>query len=273
MPRQSRLKSEYSIYHVMQRGNAKMDIFLSDVDKSTYLKILKRVKDKYQFLVYAYCLMDNHIHLIIDDNGNDISQLIKSLHISYVMYFNKKYSRTGHLFQDRFKSQLIDTDSYLLEASKYIHNNPVKAGMVKYAKDYQWSSFNIYSGKEKDSLKLIDKTKILGIISSNPIVSTKQYVEYVNKEEDKEIHMLDIEEDLNKDIAKGSNIYCIEQAKQRIKEIALDNNLDYNDIINNIKIRNKLMKEIRKSSSLTLKEIGQLFGGVSESRVSRIVNR
>ncbi|MCD5406443.1 MAG: transposase, partial [Desulfotomaculum sp.] len=86
--------------------------------------------------------MDNHTHLIIYDNGNDISKLIKSINISYRYYFNNTYKRSGHLFQDGFKSELIIDDNYLLQVSKYIHNNPVKAGMVK---TYKWSSYNIYT--------------------------------------------------------------------------------------------------------------------------------
>ena len=123
MPRQRRKKGEYNTYHVIQRGNERKNIFLFDEDRERFIETLLRMKEKYNFLVYTYCLMDNHYHLIIYDNGNDISQLMKSINTSYAIYFNRVYKRCGHLFQDRFRSELIEDDNYLLEVSRYIHNN------------------------------------------------------------------------------------------------------------------------------------------------------
>ena len=131
MPRVQRVKGEFSTYHVVQRGNEKKKIFRDDEDKAKFLETLAKAREKYNFLLYAYCLMDNHIHLLVNDNGNDISKLMKSINVSYVSYFNRAYQRCGHLFQDRFKSELVKDDRYLLEVSRYIHNNPVKAKMVE----------------------------------------------------------------------------------------------------------------------------------------------
>ncbi|MFZ7104132.1 MAG: transposase [Peptococcaceae bacterium] len=103
MPRNARKKEEFSTYHIIVRGNERKDIFGGTNDKENFLQILSRMKKKYNFNVYCYCLMDNHAHLIIEDNGNDISQIMKSISISYAMLYNRKYQRTGHLFQDRFK--------------------------------------------------------------------------------------------------------------------------------------------------------------------------
>jgi putative transposase len=90
--------------------------------------------------------MDNHIHLFINDNGKDISQIIISINISYANYFNRTYKKCGHIFQDRFKRELINDGSYLLEVSKYIHNNPVKAGIFKEPAEYKWSSNGFFAG-------------------------------------------------------------------------------------------------------------------------------
>ncbi|RJR20840.1 MAG: transposase [Desulfobacteraceae bacterium] len=272
MPRQARIKGEFSIYHIIQRGNERKSLFLSDDDRLRFIDTLWRMKKKYNFLLYAYCLMDNHVHLLIDDNGNDISRLVKSINISYAYYFNQTYKRCGHLFQDRFRSELVDNDEYLLGVSRYIHNNPVKAGIVKKPPEYRWSSYNIYTGMARDIDGLIDKGRILSSFSSSLVKAVKEYVDYVYKEEGKQINFMDVEEPVSDDY--NSDYICtMEQARIKIQEAAESKKLKYEELINQIEIRNELMRQIRKNSSLTLKQIGELFGGISESRVSRIVTK
>ena len=99
MPRCARKKGEYEMYHVMQRGNEKKSIFYDDEDRKRYLEILQKNQEKYESKIYAYCLMDNHVNLLIATNGSDISQVMKSINVSYVMYINRKHVRCGHLFQ------------------------------------------------------------------------------------------------------------------------------------------------------------------------------
>lgn len=125
--------------------------------------------------------MDNHVHIIIDVNQNDISQIMKSINVSYVLYFNRKYERVGHLFQDRFKSELVEDDCYLLELSRYIHRNPVKANMVKTPGDYHWSSYNIYIGKVKDRYLLVDTSLVLDCLSRDRITAIKEYMILLRK--------------------------------------------------------------------------------------------
>ena len=272
MPRQIREKGEFGIYHIIQRGNERKNLFNGDDDKTRFLDTLQKMKKKYNFKIYAYCLMDNHVHLIIDDNGNDISKIIKSINISYAYYFNKIYRRCGHLFQDRFKSELIDNNSYLLEVSRYIHNNPVKAGMVKEPSDYKWSSYNIYVGVDKDKSELVNSSKILECISEKREIAIKAYIEFVLKQETTEIKIMDIEDQINEKENKDY-IYTIEEARKKIIEIAEKDDISYVDLLKNIRARDELIKTIRKNSFLTLKQIGELFGGISESRISRILGR
>lgn len=271
MPRQARIKGEFLIYHIIQRGNERKSLFLSDDDRTRFIEILERMKKKYNFLIYAYCLMDNHVHLLIDDNGNDISRLVQSINISYASYFNRTYRRCGHLFQDRFRSELVDNDGYLIELSRYIHNNPVRAGIVKEPHEYRWSSYNIYTGRVKDIYGLVDRGRILCSFSSNQAKAVKEYIEYVYIKEDKHIDIMDVEES---DLDCGYNsdyIYSMEQARSKIREAVESKEIHYEDLKNHIAYRNELMSGIRKNSSLTLKQIGELFGGISESRVSRIL--
>jgi len=271
MPRQARTKGEFSIYHIIQRGNEKKSLFLSGDDRWRFIETLERMKRKYNFLLYAYCLMDNHVHLLIDDNGNDISRLVKCINISYVYYFNQTHRRCGHLFQDRFRSELVDNDGYLLEVSRYIHNNPVRGGIVKDPSEYQWSSFNIYTGRIKDKYGLVDRGRILGIFSNNRVKAVKEYIDYVSKEEGKHVDIMDIEESIPDDNYNSDYICSTEKARLKIKEAAESKGILCDDLINHFSFRNELMRQIRKNSSLTLKQIGELFGGISESRVSRIL--
>lgn len=187
MPRRAREKCEHSIYHIMVKGNNKQDIFLDEDDKVEYLKRVKRYKEKYKAKIYAYCLMSNHVHLLVYDNGQDISKIMQSLNLSYVIYFNKKHDRSGHLFQDRFKSVMVKKDAYFVEVSKYIHLNPVKAYMAKTAEQYKWSSSSIYSGKY-EKYEIIDNTRILAYFSADYKESIKLYAEYMyNKEVEEEV--------------------------------------------------------------------------------------
>lgn len=187
MPRRRREKYENSIYHIIVRGNNKQDIFHDDYDKNQYLKRLKRYQEKYKIVIYAYCLMTNHVHLLIYDNGQDISKFMQGLSLSYVIYFNKRYDRCGHLFQDRFKSIMVKKDSYLIELSKYIHLNSFRANIVQDAQQYKWSSCQVYLGS-KDYWQLVNCEKVLSYFSDNYKERIKLYSEYLynNKEQAEE---------------------------------------------------------------------------------------
>ncbi len=270
LPRQAREKGEFSTYHIIQRGNDRKKIFLSDQDKNRFLETLTRMQIKYNFIVYAYCLMDNHVHLIINDNGNDISKLMKSINVSYVLYFNRKYNRCGHFFQNRFRSELITDDTHLLEVSKYIHNNPVKANMVKQPEEYRWSSYGGYLGNV--ILEFIDVGKVLDIFSNIRSKAIKEYQTYVNKIENT-VEAIDIKDDYEDVEENTLYIGSLIDAKQFLASSLGDRNLSIEECILNTKIRNEMIKQLRKNSNLTLKEIGQILGGISESRVSRILSR
>ncbi len=145
MSRKARRLSSTKIYHVMIRGNRKEDIFLEDEDKRRFIKILKKIKQKDEYELYAFCLMNNHVHLLIKEKNEHISRIMKRINISYVNYFNQKYQQIGHLFQDRYRSEPIENDSYLLAVLSYIHNNPVSAFIVKNLEEYPWCSYYIYT--------------------------------------------------------------------------------------------------------------------------------
>jgi putative transposase len=126
MSRNQRRLSKTGIYHVMLRGNEKKNVFIDDEDKIKIIEVIENKKREKNFYLYAYCVMDNHIHLVIKEGAESISGIIKRIFVSYAMYFNKKYKRVGHVFQDRFKSEVVESDSYLLGLIKYVHKNPEK---------------------------------------------------------------------------------------------------------------------------------------------------
>jgi len=147
LSRISRQKSNSGIYHIIVRGINKQDIFYDKQDYSKFIKEISNTKGKYQYELYAYCLMPNHVHLEIKDNRNFLESIMRSLMVAYVSYFNKKYERVGHLFQDRYLSKRVETDKYVLDLQRYIHQNPEKAGIAK-KEEYRWSSYKEYLAKE-----------------------------------------------------------------------------------------------------------------------------
>lgn len=143
MPRHARMLSDSGYLHVIVRGNGKQVLFEEDKDYLYFLKVLRRFSQETEVTVCAYCLMENHVHLLVQDAKHQISHMMKKLGVSYSYFFNHKYDRTGHLFQDRFRSEAVEDDAYLLTVFRYILKNPEKAGICS-AKDYAWSSYYAY---------------------------------------------------------------------------------------------------------------------------------
>ena len=158
MPRAGRKKSSTGIYHVVLRGINRQQIFEDDEDYERYLALLKQYQETSGYALYAYCLMPNHIHLLMKEGKEDLGQTFKRIGASFVYWYNLKYDRTGHLFQDRYRSEVVEDDAYLLTVTRYIHRNPVKAGLCQEPEEYQYSSFANY---KRDPL--IDSTLIIGI--------------------------------------------------------------------------------------------------------------
>lgn len=140
MPRYSRKKSHTGYYHVILRGVNRQDIFFDDEDRHQFIETIKRFQNELNVQITAYCLMSNHVHILLQAN-EELSVFVKKISSSYVFWFNRKYGRVGHLFQDRFKSEAIDSDSYLMTAMRYILHNPQKAGICPVER-YKWSSFS-----------------------------------------------------------------------------------------------------------------------------------
>lgn len=135
-----------ALYHVTDRGNHKQDIFLDDDDRLTFFDMLRYTIRKYPFSIHSFTLMTNHYHMMIQTQNVPIGQIMGYVNSWYAKNFNEKYHQTGHLFQGRFKSRLITSDVYCLNVFRYIHRNPLKAGIVSSLEDYKWSSYRTYAG-------------------------------------------------------------------------------------------------------------------------------
>lgn len=164
MPRVSRIAFENGFFHIYNRGVARELIFIEEGDYQKFLTKLQELKTRhdYDYYVYAYVLMPNHFHILMQTQTTPIATVMSSLLTSYSMYFNKKYKRAGPLFQGRFKSKLCDRDSYFLGASRYIHLNPIEAGIVQKLADYPWSSYQEIFGTS--SFQIINKKEVSRLI-------------------------------------------------------------------------------------------------------------
>ena len=145
MPRCARVKSESGFYHVIAKGSGGQNLFEGAYDYRAFLELLTKACEKGGVRVIAYCLMSNHVHLLLEDAEGRLGEVMKSVLTGYAQRFNRLGDRVGHVFQQRFKSQPIEDEGYLLRAIRYIHNNPAKAGICS-AKDYPWSSYREYVG-------------------------------------------------------------------------------------------------------------------------------
>ena len=166
MPRQARKLAESGIYHVMLRGIDRQLIFEEAEDYLRFLSLLQECRGLCGFELYAYCLMGNHLHLLLKVGDEKLETVFKRLAGRYVYWYNIKYQRTGHLFQDRFRSEPVEDDTYFLTVLRYIHQNPVKAKLCRHPEDYSYSSYCDYLA-ESDH---IDFAYALGMISSDEFV-------------------------------------------------------------------------------------------------------
>ena len=177
MSKQHRLFSNSKDYHITIKGIDDRAIFYDKEDRIVFLEKLDVCKKKFEFKIFAYCLMGNHVHLVIEVDNENLSKAIQSLMIRYVRYFNKKYGRKGPLVQNRFNSKNIEDSNYFLTVCRYVHRNPEKAGIGK-TYNYEWSSYNEYVY----DAKLIDKDVLLQYFDNN----IEEFKKYTNKTENLE---------------------------------------------------------------------------------------
>lgn len=274
MARRPRIHYEGALYHVICRGNNGEYIFKNDEDKKEYFEIIIRYKKRYGFKLYSYCLMDNHIHMLIEVGEVPLSKIMQGIQQVYTQMFNKKYNRKGHVFQQRYKAILCNKDNYLLSLIRYIHQNPIRAG-IREGFDYPWSSHSQYI-KGQDS-ELLDVEYVLKIFSKNEKEAINIYLEYVEEKE------TEIEDKSEREFSQGIDEF--EEKIEEKKEIEFDKIVSevckhFGLSIEDLKKRTKRQKIVEARKIIVIlskmytkksnKEIAEYLN-ISESNVSIIL--
>lgn len=244
MPRIAREKSKTGIYHIVLRGINKEIIFKEEIDYIRFIETLKKYKEKSGYKIYGYCIMPNHIHLLLKEGEEGLGITMRRIGASYVYWYNWKYERIGHLFQDRYKSKVVEDNAYLLTVLRYIHQNPLEAKMGKTCEDYKWSSYKEYIGKNR----LIDKDFILNIFHQNRKKGIEEFKAFHKNKEETQISMgIDKRKAIKDD-----------EAMEIIKELC---QVDFCKNIKKLKKnqRDILIKQI-KEKGLSSRQIARLTG-------------
>jgi len=274
MARPLRIEFAGALYHVTARGNAQGDIYKSDKDRLKYLSLLSNTCNRYNWCCHAYCLMSNHYHLLIETREASLSKGMKYLNGTYTQSFNHRNKRVGHVFQGRYKAILVEKESYLLELARYIVLNPVRARMVREAKDWPWSSYRATAGFTLPEFCLTTDW-ILSTYSGTKKLAHQRYREFVQEGKNQPSPM----ESLKNQIYLGNDEFvedmqCKLDPEQSLKDIprtqtqAPKKSLSY--FAEKYSGRDEAMYRAYISGSYTLSEVGEWFG-VSYATVSRAV--
>lgn len=254
--RTPRLVSGTNVYHVMTRGNEKKKIFLDDADRQRFLDTLEVKGKNNEFILYAYCLMPNHIHLIVKEERQDISTFMKRINTSYAIYFNNKYDRVGHVFQGRFKSEPIETYDYLVAAIRYVHNNPVKANLTTNGAKYLWSSYRAYINGESEMVTL-DTNFLLEMIDPDRDRAVAMFKELSALEG--ENTFIDVYDESEKEMEK---LRVKKEIRAYTKVFLQKNNITYEELMynqKNIWIRNRFIVYLKENFDLSIREFANLL--------------
>lgn len=276
MARPLRIEFAGALYHVTARGNAQEDIYRDDEDRQQFLILLSNTVNRYNWYCHAYCLMGNHYHLLIETNMPTLSKGMKLLNGTYTQYFNRQHQRVGHVFQGRFKAILVQKDSYLQELARYIVLNPVRARIVRHAKDWRWSSYRATAGYDKSNACLTTDW-ILAEFSKSKNVAQQYYRDFVQagKRQPSPWHQLKNQIYLGNDEFVNDMQFKLDP-EQSLKDIPRKQKqapakplIYYAD---KYSTRNESMVRAYWSGHYTLVQVGEHFG-VSYATVSRAVKQ
>lgn len=259
MPRKPRTLSSTGIYHIILRSVNQHIIFEEDSDYQKFLFILSDCKKKYDIDIFAYCLMNNHIHLLIHIPDDKLASFFQSLGTRFVRWYNNKYSRSGHLFQERFYSSAVESEQAYLSTLIYIHNNPVKANMCRYASEYRWSSINAYLGAENPLINASFSYNIAG--------SKDSLLHYFAKEADSPENSL-----FENDHREANHFFTDEKAFDIFKSITHLSSAS--DVITLEKVKRNEYVRLLKKEGLTIKQIARVMdiSGTTVKRICQMVH-
>ena len=290
MPRVARIKSNYGVYHIIMRGINRQTIFEDEEDYAKFIQTMQKYKEMCEYKIYAYCLMGNHMHLLLKEGKEPLETVMRRICGSYVFWYNKKYKRIGYLFQDRYKSEPVENDVHFLTVLRYIFHNPLKAGVVTDILNYKWTNYldylegiidgniegdiegnnegnnegnldgNIEENIEGISLEGNTQNEIdfvLNIFHLDRQKAIKSFIEHINKKSDDKCLDITDKQRLTDDEAR-------ELIKVHFKiEHAID--IQNFDIAN----RNLVLKDLKKRYGLSIRQIERVTG-ISRGVIQRI---
>jgi len=276
MARPLRIEFAGALYHVTARGNAQEDIYRDDRDRQQFLSLLHNAVKRYDWYCHAYCLMDNHYHLLIETSAPTLSKGMKFLNGTYTQYFNRQHRRVGHVFQGRFKAILIQKEAYLLELARYIALNPVRARMVRSAKEWRWSSYRATAGYDESDACLTTEWILAGFAKTKKDAQ-QRYREFVQEGKGQpspwqqlknQIYLGDDDfvNDMQSKLDPDQSLKDIPKKQKRppVKPLAY--------FAERYKTRDESMAQAYWSGHYTLAQVGEHFG-VSYATVSRAVKQ
>lgn len=296
MTRPLRIEYEGAFYHVTSRGNEGGRIFFSKSDYEKFLDYLELAQEKFRYLLHAYVLMTNHYHLLIETPLANLNRVMHYINGSYTNYVNLKRDHRGHLFQGRYKAILVDRDHYVVELSRYIHLNPVRAEIVKRPQDYAYSSYKAFISRGEGGI--VYRDLVLGMMGRDQRRATRLYQDFVESAIDNRIEnplkdiyggvilgsrdfIRDSLEKLDeKDLQKGGISHGKDfKKKWEVKKIIDKVNLFFKPSPNQgVGKKNKEMRDVmiylmKRGTGLTNRQIGQELGGLSDFTVAKIYQR
>jgi len=308
MARSLRIEFEGAVYHVCARGNAREDIFRTAADRRRFLQILEHSVDRFGGAVFCFVLMSNHFHLLVQTARPNLNKWMQWLSVSYAVYFNRRYHRSGHLFQGRYKSFLVDTDEYLLGLSRYVHLNPVRGRSMGRGtpperrtrlRNFEWSSYRGYSGLSKP-FPFVDESVVLGDLTSSSQARRMEYRRFVEegllREIENPFHAVKWQAALGRETflrkiadrmkrmhGHRREITSLRQAielaapetilSKVARKFRLSPQLLTERGGHGLKARNVAMWIVSERSGLTLRQIGDLFGGLDYAAVAQRIKR
>ncbi|WP_058309141.1 transposase [Gracilibacillus massiliensis] len=252
MPRKARTKSSTGVYHIILRGINKQTIFEDEEDKRKFIKTLAKYKEISGFELYGYCLMDNHVHLLLKEIRESLATILKRISSSYVYWYNEKYERIGHLFQDRYKSENVENDTYFLTVLRYIHQNPLKAGLVKSVWDSNWTSIHEYV----HNIEFVNIDKGFLLFSTNRKTALVKFIVYMQETND----------DLCLDLEKRAKL-----SDDQLRECLFEAGVTHNSMLQQMDRRNRnvVLANLKNLEGVSIRQISRVTG-ISKSVIDRI---
>lgn len=276
MPRGPRLKSQNDMYHVMFKSQSEFDLYRDEADKIKYIELLKKYQFKYGFAIYAYCLMDNHGHLLMDCLGANISDIMHVVNFCYAQYYNRKYKRGGAVFRDRFNAKPVDTEKYFITLSTYIHNNPKDIqGYRDNVVAYPFSSLKEYL-HNTNTYGILNTKFLKGLLHLNHGKNMQKYLELVGLSEceafEHDVEFIDPKTDYRSErciiIRDTEPEKIIAYVAKYLNQDPLGMHLRYNKAYTKLRALNCFL--ISCFCDIKQREICEIMGNITQSRVSKL---